>query len=115
MTKKIQPLSRRGFFAASAGAAAGVTLAAPAAIAQTKTVWRMQTHWPTGNWYYEDVFVKFCNRITAATGGELTIEPHAPKASCQRARCSTPCVAACWKAPSSTPPIGLGACLPPVT
>ena len=79
MTTKTQPLSRRGFFAASAGAAAGVTLAAPAAIAQTKTVWRMQTHWPTGNWYYEDVFVKFCNRITAATGGELTVEPHAPE------------------------------------
>ena len=73
MTTKTQPLSRRGFFAASAGAAAGVTLAAPAAIAQTKTVWRMQTHWPTGNWYYEDVFVKFCNRITVATGGELTV------------------------------------------
>ncbi|MEY3003701.1 MAG: hypothetical protein RLZZ491_877 [Pseudomonadota bacterium] len=79
MTTKTQPLSRRGFFAASAGAAAGVTLAAPPVIAQSKTVWRMQTHWPTGNWYYEDVFVKFCNRITEATGGELTVEPHAPE------------------------------------
>jgi TRAP-type mannitol/chloroaromatic compound transport system substrate-binding protein len=79
MTKKTQPLSRRGFFAASAGAAAGVSLAAPAAIAQSNTVWRMQTHWPTGNWYYDEVFVKFCNRITEATGGELTVEPHAPE------------------------------------
>lgn len=79
MTNKTQPLSRRGFFAASAGAAAGVTLAAPPVIAQSNTVWRMQTHWPTGNWYYEDVFVKFCNRITEATSGELTVEPHAPE------------------------------------
>ncbi|MFP5508483.1 MAG: TRAP transporter substrate-binding protein [Alphaproteobacteria bacterium] len=79
MTTKIKTtdksLSRRGFFAASAGAAAATALAAPPAIAQGNVTWRMQTHWPTGNWYYEDVFVKFCNRITEATGGELTITP----------------------------------------
>jgi TRAP-type mannitol/chloroaromatic compound transport system substrate-binding protein len=81
MTTKTNDLSRRGFFAASAGAAAaGVTLAAPPAIAQGNTVWRMQTHWPTGNWYYDEVFVRFCNRITEATGGELTVEPYAPDA-----------------------------------
>ena len=41
MTTKTKDLSRRGFFAASAGAAAaGVTLAAPPAIAQGNTVWR---------------------------------------------------------------------------
>lgn len=80
MTDKTQPVSRRAFFAASAGAAAGVALAAPPAIAQARTVWRMQTHWPAGNWYYDEVFVRFCNRITAATGGELTVEPYAPDA-----------------------------------
>lgn len=78
MTMKNRAFSRRGFFAASAGAAAGVTLAAPPAIAQNRVTWRMQTHWPTGNWYYEDVFVRYCNRITEATGGELTIEPVHP-------------------------------------
>ncbi|MGY6635434.1 MAG: TRAP transporter substrate-binding protein [Alkalilacustris sp.] len=78
MTMKTRPLTRRGLFAAGAGAAAGVTLAAPPVIAQGNTVWRMQTHWPTGNWYYDEVFVRYCNRITEATGGELTVEPYAP-------------------------------------
>jgi len=67
--------SRRAFLTASTAAVAGTVLAAPPAIAQGNVTWQMQTHWPTGNWYYEDVFVKFCNRITEATGGELTIKP----------------------------------------
>ncbi|UZD90369.1 TRAP transporter substrate-binding protein [Cognatishimia activa] len=71
--------SRRGFLTATASTAAaaatGSMLAAPPAIAAGKITWRMQTHWPTGNWYYEDVFVKFCDRITEATNGELTITP----------------------------------------
>ncbi len=79
MTTNKGGLSRRGFFAASAGAAAGATLAAPAAIAQSRVTWRMQTHWPTGNWYYDDVFVRYCNRITEATAGELTVEPIQPE------------------------------------
>jgi TRAP-type mannitol/chloroaromatic compound transport system substrate-binding protein len=78
--KGSKKISRRGFVAASAGAAAGVTLAAPPAIAQGNTVWRMQTHWPAGNWYYDEVFVRFCNQITEATGGELTVEPLSPNA-----------------------------------
>jgi TRAP-type mannitol/chloroaromatic compound transport system substrate-binding protein len=80
MTDTTKSVSRRGFLAASAGTAAGMTLAAPAAIAQGNTTWRMQTHWPTGNWYYDEVFVRYCNRITEATGGELTVEPYAPGA-----------------------------------
>ncbi|TRW92243.1 twin-arginine translocation signal domain-containing protein [Paracoccus sp. M683] len=72
--KRITP-SRRHFLTGTTAALATATLAAPPAIAQGTTTWRMQTHWPTGNWYYEDVFVKFCNRITEATGGELTITP----------------------------------------
>ncbi|QFT67923.1 Lactate-binding periplasmic protein precursor [Labrenzia sp. THAF35] len=67
--------TRRGFLTASAGAVAATALAAPPAIAQSNVTWQMQTHWPTGNWYYEEVFVKFCNRITEATNGELTIKP----------------------------------------
>jgi TRAP-type mannitol/chloroaromatic compound transport system substrate-binding protein len=73
-------LSRRGLLTGGAAAATGAALAAPPVIAQGNTTWRMQTHWPTGNWYYEEVFVRFCDRVTAATGGELTIEPFAPEA-----------------------------------
>jgi len=74
-TKTYNSLSRRGFIAASTGGAAATVLAAPPAISQGNLNWRMQTHWPTGNWYYDDVFVKFCDRVTNATGGELTITP----------------------------------------
>lgn len=80
MTENTKSVSRRNFLAASAGTAAGLSLAAPPAIAQGTTTWRMQTHWPTGNWYYDEVFVRYCNRITEATGGELTVEPYAPGA-----------------------------------
>ncbi len=75
MTNKTSKTSRRGFLSASAAAIAGGTLAAPPAIASGTVTWQMQTHWPTGNWYYEDVFVKFCNRVTEATGGALTLKP----------------------------------------
>jgi TRAP-type mannitol/chloroaromatic compound transport system substrate-binding protein len=78
MTDKKPTISRRNLITGSAGAAAATALAAPPVIAQGNTVWRMQTHWPTGNWYYESLFVKFCNNITEATGGELTVEPVAP-------------------------------------
>lgn len=67
--------TRRKFLTGSTVAIAAGALAAPPAIAQGKTTWQMQTHWPTGNWYYQDVFVKFCNRISEATAGELTITP----------------------------------------
>lgn len=75
MTRTETTPSRRRFLAGSAAATAGLALAAPPAIAQGKVTWQMQTHWPTGNWYYQDVFVRFCNRVTEATGGELTINP----------------------------------------
>lgn len=75
MPKTPSQITRRTLLGSAAAAGTGAVLAAPPAIAQGKTTWRMQTHWPTGNWYYEDVFVKFANRITEATGGELTIEP----------------------------------------
>ncbi len=75
MTRMETTPSRRRFLAGSAAATAGLALAAPPAIAQGKVTWQMQTHWPTGNWYYQDVFVRFCNRVTEATGGELTINP----------------------------------------
>ncbi|EEW56819.1 putative mannitol-binding protein [Ruegeria sp. TrichCH4B] len=75
MTNQNPKNSRRGFLTAAGAAIAGSTLAAPPAVASGKVTWQMQTHWPTGNWYYEDVFVKFCDRVTEATGGELTLKP----------------------------------------
>ncbi|PXW82696.1 TRAP-type mannitol/chloroaromatic compound transport system substrate-binding protein [Ruegeria sp. P4] len=75
MTNQNPKTSRRGFLTAAGAAIAGSTLAAPPAVASGKVTWQMQTHWPTGNWYYEDVFVKFCDRVTEATGGELTLKP----------------------------------------
>lgn len=81
MTMKNNSLSRRHFLARGATVAAGAgVLAAPASIASASTpvVWRMQTHFPTGTWYYTDVFQDLADRITAATNGELVIETHAP-------------------------------------
>lgn len=81
MTETHSTLSRRRFLTRSATVAAGAgVLAAPAtlALAQTPVVWRMQTHFPTGTWYYADVFQDLADRITAGTNGELVIETHAP-------------------------------------
>ena len=72
MTTETDPkLSRRGVFAASAGAAAGTALVAPPVIAQGTTVRRMQRHRPTGNCYWGDIFVTFRDRVTEATDGAL--------------------------------------------
>jgi TRAP-type mannitol/chloroaromatic compound transport system substrate-binding protein len=79
-----ESISRRkvikaGVAAAAAGAAAVLPKVARAA--SKKTIrWRMQTHWPTGVGYYQDVYVKFCDRVRAASGGELDITPLPPGA-----------------------------------
>lgn len=75
MSMKNKNLTRRKFVVGAAGLATASTFAAPPVIAKGGITWRMQTHWPTGNWYYKDVFIKFCDRITKATNGELTIKP----------------------------------------
>lgn len=54
-------INRRSFLTTGATAAAAVAvtgLSAPAVIAspKQKIKWRMQTHWPTGNWYYDPIF-----------------------------------------------------------
>lgn len=76
-------MSRRNFLAVSGGIAAGTaaTLAAPAVMAADKKprfVWKMQTHWPQGTWYYDAIFQKMADDIKAATDGELVIETHRP-------------------------------------
>lgn len=70
-------LIKTGLVAAAAGA---VALAPGSARAKEKIKWRMQTHWPTGVGYYKDVYVRFCDRVRAASDGELDITPLPPDA-----------------------------------
>ncbi len=66
-----------------AAAAVGVASVIPkiaSATSKKKIKWRMQTHWPTGVGYYKDVYVKFCDRVRAASDGELDITPLPPGA-----------------------------------
>jgi len=77
MTEKI---SRRKMLKGGiAGAAAGAALTFPgiakAKSSRKKIKWRMQTHWPTGVGYYQDVYVRFCENVKAATDGDLDITP----------------------------------------
>lgn len=79
-----ETISRRkvikaGVAAAAVGAAAVLPKVARAG-SKKKIRWRMQTHWPTGVGYYQDVYVKFCDRVRAASGGELDITPLPPGA-----------------------------------
>jgi len=71
---------KAGLAAAAVGAAAIVPKVASAAKSNQKIKWRMQTHWPTGVGYYKDVYVKFCDRVRAASDGELDITPLPPGA-----------------------------------
>lgn len=66
---------------ATAAAAAATVVPRVARAATTKKIrWRMQTHWPTGVGYYKDVYVKFCDRVRAATDGDVDITPLPPGA-----------------------------------
>lgn len=80
-----EKISRRKVLKASAtaaavGAAAVVPKVARAATKKSTIKWRMQTHWPTGVGYYKDVYVRFCDRVRAASDGELDITPLPPGA-----------------------------------
>jgi TRAP-type mannitol/chloroaromatic compound transport system substrate-binding protein len=81
----VEEISRRkmlktGVAAAVAGAASVVLPKVARAKTGKKMRWRMQTHWPTGVGYYKDVYVNFCDRVRAATDGELDITPLPPGA-----------------------------------
>lgn len=70
-------LSRRTFFKRAGVAGAGAaTLAAPA-IAQDKTTWRMVTTWPKNFPGLGVGAQRLADRITAASGGRLTIQVYA--------------------------------------
>lgn len=72
--------TRRRLLSSAPALTGAAVLAAPATIAsaQSVTTWRIQTHFPTGTWYYDAIFKDFADRVTTATNGELVIEPHAP-------------------------------------
>ncbi len=79
-----EKLSRRDVLKAgvvtAAATAATVIPKIASAKSKKKIRWRMQTHWPTGVGYYKEVYVKFCDRVRAATDGELDISPLPPGA-----------------------------------
>jgi len=82
MTKNIsrRQIIKGSVAAGIAGAASTVLPKSVMAKTGKKIKWRMQTHWPTGVGYYEDVYVEFCNRVREATNGELDITPMPPNA-----------------------------------
>jgi len=80
MSKEI---SRRDFVKtglASAAIAGATGLGAAKAFGQSKAKfkWRMQTHWPSGTWYYKNVYVAYCDKVRRATNGEVDITPYPP-------------------------------------
>ncbi|KJS31614.1 MAG: hypothetical protein VR64_10785 [Desulfatitalea sp. BRH_c12] len=77
--RKVLKAGVAGAAALAAGAAAVIPKVAHAKTGK-KIRWRMQTHWPTGVGYYKDVYVRFCDRVRAATDGELDITPLPPGA-----------------------------------
>jgi len=65
--------------AAAATAAAGFMVKPGKASAATKKyTWRMQTYLPTGTGMYRSIYLNFANRVTEATGGEITIKALPP-------------------------------------
>lgn len=72
MTK--QTITRRGLIKVGAPVVAASVLAAPAAIAQTKIKWRVQSLFTPGISYYDPIHGQLCRNIMEATNNELEIE-----------------------------------------
>ena len=68
-------MHRRKFLGATAAAAAGSGLAAPA-LAQERITWDMVTSWPTGAPGLDDSARRIAQRITDLSGGRLVINVH---------------------------------------
>ncbi len=69
-------LNRRGFLTRTAlggGAAAAGTLAAPAVLAQSPMVVKMQTSWPSSN-IWQEMAQDYADRVEAMSGGRLKID-----------------------------------------
>lgn len=80
MTKEITksgPVSRRSFLcrgsALAGGAAAGSLLAAPAVLAQSPMVLKMQTSWPASD-IWQTMAQQYVDRVEAMSGGRLKID-----------------------------------------
>ncbi|RAH99833.1 C4-dicarboxylate ABC transporter [Acuticoccus sediminis] len=77
MTKpKVSPLSRRSFLrtgAVAGGAAAATTLAAPAVLAQSPIVVKMQTSWPASD-IWMDMARQYTDRVEQMSGGRLKVD-----------------------------------------
>ena len=70
------PFSRRSFLARGAvagGAATGSLLAAPAVLAQSPIVMKMQTSWPASD-IWMDFAREYTTRVEAMSGGRLTVD-----------------------------------------
>ncbi|HEX2146790.1 MAG TPA: twin-arginine translocation signal domain-containing protein, partial [Pseudorhizobium sp.] len=67
--------TRRNFLkiSATAGGAAAGTLAAPAVLAQSPMVMKMQTSWPASD-IWMDFARQFTDRVQAMSGGRLTVD-----------------------------------------
>src|SRR5690554_6505383 len=74
--KKSAPLSRRSFLRTSAlggTAAAGAALAAPAVLAQSPLVIKMQTSWPASD-IWQEFAQAYANRVEEMSGGRMTVD-----------------------------------------
>jgi TRAP-type mannitol/chloroaromatic compound transport system substrate-binding protein len=73
----IEPISRRRFLrnasVAGAGAAAATTLAAPAVLAQSPLVVKMQTSWPASD-IWMDFARQYTTRVQEMSGGRLQVD-----------------------------------------
>jgi TRAP-type mannitol/chloroaromatic compound transport system substrate-binding protein len=73
----IEPISRRRFLRnasmAGAGAAAATTLAAPAVLAQSPLVVKMQTSWPASD-IWMDFARQYTTRVQEMSGGRLQVD-----------------------------------------
>ncbi|MCJ8520360.1 TRAP-type mannitol/chloroaromatic compound transport system substrate-binding protein [Pseudorhizobium tarimense] len=75
MEKSEKAHTRRSFLkiSATAGGAAAGTLAAPAVLAQSPMVMKMQTSWPASD-IWMDFARQFTERVEAMSGGRLTVD-----------------------------------------
>lgn len=76
MSETRNPVSRRSFLrtgALAGGAAAATGLAAPAVLAQSPVVIKMQTSWPASN-IWQEFAQDYADRVEAMSGGRLKVD-----------------------------------------
>jgi len=75
MTESVNPVSRRSFLRTGAigGGVAASGLAAPAVLAQSPLVIKMQTSWPASD-IWRDFALQYVERVQAMSGGRLQVD-----------------------------------------